>query len=103
MQEAPRKHNDIGGLSAGAIEFGGRESLPWEDRVEALVTLVQHPARGLITPDEMRRRIENAAAEGATFHERAVVALANALLEHGAITGDELASAMEAVARGGRP
>ncbi|MBT3069377.1 nitrile hydratase subunit beta [Rhodomicrobium sp. Az07] len=103
MQEAPRKQNDIGGSPAGAIEFAGHESLPWHDRVEALVTLVQHPARGLFTPDEIRRRIENAAAEGATYHERAVVALANALLERGAITGDELADALDAISKQGRP
>ncbi|KAI96083.1 hypothetical protein T281_02100 [Rhodomicrobium udaipurense JA643] len=103
MQEAPRKQNDIGGSPAGVIEFTGRESLPWQDRVEALLTLVQHPARGLFTPDDMRRRIDNAAAEGATYHERAVVALANALLERGVVTGDQLADALEAVSKQGRP
>ncbi|WP_127076423.1 SH3-like domain-containing protein [Rhodomicrobium lacus] len=103
MQDAPRKQNDIGGLPGGAIEFAGGDSLPWHDRVEALIALLQHPARGLFTPDELRRRIENAAAEGATYHERAVVALAHALLERGAITGDQLADSLATVSNRGRP
>src|SRR3546814_14800557 len=53
-----RRHHDMGGLPAGAVEPGEHDYAPWEKRVDAILRLLADSKRRLITTDELRRGIE---------------------------------------------
>lgn len=93
MSEAGRGVHDLGGLPAGPIDRTQHDHAIWEKRVDALLMLLASPSRRLITVDELRRGIEQlgpGAYEQLGYYERWIASIANALLERGVLTSDEL-------------
>jgi Nitrile hydratase beta subunit len=100
MQEPPLKPHDMGGLPAGGIDPAENEHVLWEKRVDAMMVLLQHPSRALLTTDELRKNIEALGPEaysGMSYYERWISAIAATLLERGIITSEELGRGIEAV------
>jgi len=98
-----RSHHDMGGLPGGKVERTEHEYADWERRVDAMSWLMR--AHG-ITVDERRRHIEQLPPddyERMTYYERWIVSLAQAALQRGLITSEELARKMvEVEQRGSR-
>jgi predicted transcriptional regulator len=96
----PRGHHDMGGLAAGTVERTEHDYALWEKRVDALMALLSHRNRRLLTVDELRRHIESLgpeAYETMSYYERWIHAITQTLLERGVITVDELGRKMELV------
>lgn len=95
-----RAHHDMGGLSAGAVERTEHDYALWEKRVDALMVLLSHRDRQLLTVDELRRNIESLGAEAydeMSYYERWIHAITTTLLQRGVITVDELGRKIEAI------
>ena len=63
----------MGGLPAGAVEPAEHDYALWEKRVDALMALLGHKDRRLITVDELRRNIESLGPEAydtMSYYER---------------------------------
>ena len=72
----------------------------WEKRVDALMMLLQHQSRNLLTTDELRKNIEALGPEAystMSYYERWISAIASTLLERGVITSEELGRRIEEV------
>ena len=98
--ERPRGHHDMGGLPAGAVEPAEHDYVLWEKRVDALMVLLSHKDRRLLTVDELRRNIESLGPEAydkMSYYERWIYAITQTLLQRGVITVDELGRKIEAV------
>lgn len=96
-----RRHHDMGGLPAGAVEPSEHDYAPWEKRVDAILRLLGDPKRRLISTDELRRGIEElgpGAYDEMSYYERWIASIANNLLEKGVITVDELGRRMAEIA-----
>lgn len=92
-----RRHHDMGGEPAGAIEQGEHEHDPWEKKVDAIVRLLL--AKRLMTLDEMRRAIEDlgpGAYDRMSYFERWIAATTNVLLGKRVLEVHELGTAIEA-------
>src|ERR1700704_599816 len=95
-----RSHHDMGGLAAGAVERAEHDYALWEKRVDALMVLLSHKNRRLLTTDELRRNIESLGPESydkMTYYERWIYAITQTLIQRGVITVDELGRRVEAV------
>ena len=98
--EPSRSHHDMGGLAAGAVEPAEHDYALWEKRVDALMMLLSHKDRRLLSVDELRRNIESLGAEAydsMTYYERWIYAITQTLIQRGVITVDELGRKIEAV------
>jgi len=97
-----RRHHDMGGEPAGAIDRHEHDQAPWEKKVDAIVRLLL--AKRLMTLDEMRRGIEDlgpGAYDELSYFERWITATTNVLLAKGVLEVRELGEAIEAAgARG---
>jgi Nitrile hydratase beta subunit len=96
----PRGHHDMGGLPAGAVEPAEHDYALWEKRVDALMVLLSHKDRRLLTVDELRRNIESLGPEAydkMSYYERWIYAITQTLLQRGVITVDELGRKIEAI------
>ncbi len=85
----------MGGLPAGPVERSEHDYALWEKRVDALMVLLSE--RGLLRVDELRRNIEALppdAYDKMSYYERWISAIANTLLQRGAVTTDELGRKM---------
>jgi hypothetical protein len=95
-----RSHHDMGGLPAGRVEPTEHDYALWERRVDAMAVLLQGIKPGskrLVTVDERRRAIEMLppqAYDAMTYYERWVISLAEALIQRGILTTEELARKM---------
>jgi len=95
-------HHDMGGLPAGKVEPTEHDYAEWERRVDAMAVLMG--ARN-ITVDQRRKNIEALPPEDydrMSYYERWVISLAQALLQHGMISTQDLARKMTEVERRGR-
>jgi hypothetical protein len=95
-----RSHHDMGGLAAGPVLPAEHDYALWEKRVDALMMLLSHKDRRLLTVDELRRNIESLGAEAydkMTYYERWIYAITQTLLQRGVITVDELGRKMDAI------
>ena len=93
-----RSHHDMGGLPAGKVERTEHDFAEWERRVDALNMLCR--ARQLYTIDELRKNIEALpprAYDQMAYYEKWVSALAQTLIQRGAITTEELGRKMEEI------
>jgi hypothetical protein len=90
----------MGGLPAGPVDRAEKEHVLWEKRVDAMMMLLQHPSRALLTTDELRKNIEALGPQAyseMSYYERWISAIAATLLERGVITSEELARGIEAI------
>jgi hypothetical protein len=88
-----RGYHDLGGQPAGPIDRSEHQYAPWEKRVHALLVLLSHPSRDLVSTDELRRGIESlgeAEYDRLSYYERWITAITNILLQKGVLTPDEL-------------
>jgi Nitrile hydratase beta subunit len=95
-----RSHHDMGGLPAGPVERTEHDYAFWEKRVDALMRLLSHPDRRLMTVDELRRNIEALGAQAydnMTYYERWMHSIAQTLIQRGVISIDELGRKMAEV------
>ena len=103
-----RSHHDMGGLPAGKVEPTEHDYAEWERRVDAMSVLLQGIKTGtkrLVTVDERRRAIEllpPAEYDAMTYYEKWVISLAEALIQRGILTTEELARKMVEVESRGR-
>jgi hypothetical protein len=100
MKAPPLKPHDMGGLPANEVNSAEKEHALWEKRVDAMMVLLQHPSRGYLTTDELRKNIEGLGPDAYArmgYYERWVTAIANTLLERGVITSEELGRGIDAV------
>ena len=100
LPDPRRSHHDMGGLPAGRVEAAEHDYALWEKRVDALMVLLSHQDRRLLTVDELRRNIESlgpAAYDSMTYYERWIIAVAQTLIQRGVISVDELGRRIEAV------
>src|SRR6266853_6798127 len=96
---SPRGHHDMGGLPAGKVEKTEHDYSEWERRVDALAVLM---GARKVTVDERRKNIEALPPEDydrMSYYERWIVSLAQALLQHGMISTQDLARKMTEVER----
>src|SRR2546430_16504054 len=94
-----RAHHDLGGLPATAVEPAEHDYALWEKRVDALMVLLGHKDRRLITGDELRRNIKSLGPEPyakMSYYDRWIYAIPHARLQRGAITVHELGLKTEA-------
>jgi hypothetical protein len=95
-----RRHHDMGGLSAGAIDRAEHELALWEKKVDATLRLLL--AKRIMTLDELRRGVEELGPgvyDELSYFERWIAAIANVLLEKGVLHVQELGLAMAAAER----
>jgi Nitrile hydratase beta subunit len=93
----------MGGLPAGAIESTEHDYALWEKRVDALMVLLSHRDRRLLSVDELRRNIESLgpdAYDKMSYYERWIYAITQTLLQRGVINVDELGRKIEAIRAG---
>jgi hypothetical protein len=96
-----RGHHDMGGLPAGKVKPTEHDYADWERRVDAMSMLMG--AKG-VTVDERRKNIEMLPPEAydrMTYYERWIASLAQALIQRGFITTEELARKMAEIERRG--
>ena len=96
----PRAHHDMGGLAAGEMARTEHDYALWEKRVDALMVLLSHRDRRLLSVDELRRNIEGLGAEAyeqMSYYERWIHAITQTLLQRGVITVDELGRRIELI------
>ena len=106
----PLGAHPLGAHPVGAHDVGGRDAPPvvkdehahdlWERRVDAMMMLLTHPSRRLLVLDELRRNVEAlgpGAYETMGYYERWCAAIANAMIDRGVVTSDELGRRMAEV------
>jgi hypothetical protein len=97
---ALRRHHDMGGLPAAAVEPQEHDYAPWEKKVDAIMRLLV--AKRRMTVDELRRGIEEigpGAYDAMTYYERWITSITNILLEKGVVSPSELGEAIRAAER----
>ena len=95
-----RGFHDIGGLPAGPVERSEHDFALWEKRVDALMVLLSHPKRALLTVDELRRNIESIGTDAydqMSYYERWIYAVTQTMIQRGVINIDELSRKMAQV------
>lgn len=97
-----RGNHDMGGLTAGTINKNEHNYVLWEKRVDALMMLLSNELE-IITVDQLRKGIEAlppSAYNGMTYYERWIASIANALIDAGVLTTEELGVKMAAIEDG---
>src|SRR3974390_9135 len=100
MKEPPLKPHDIGGLPGASVDTSTHDHVLWEKRVDAMMMLLSHQSRAMLTTDELRKNIEALGPDAyskLSYYERWISAIANTLTERGVVTTEELGRAIETV------
>ena len=85
--------HDLGGAEAGPVDRAEHDANFFEKRVDALMRLLSHPSRRVITTDELRRGVESLDSEdyhGLSYYQRWLISITNLLLEKGLLTQQDL-------------
>ena len=88
-----RGYHDIGGLPGGPIDREEHEPTFWEQRVDALLTLLASRRIGLLDTAELRRGIESLGPEAydrLSYYERWAASIATIIVEKGVLTTDQI-------------
>ena len=83
----------MGGKPGGPIDRSEHAVTLWEQRIDALMTLLADDQRGLIDTAELRRGVESLGADAyhaMSYYERWAASLAAIVVEKGVVTRDEL-------------
>lgn len=92
--------HDVGGRAAGRVVKDEHPHALWEYRVDAMMMLLSHPSRQLLSTDALRRSVESLGPDAYArmgYYERWIAAIANLMLERGVVTSDDLGRKMEEV------
>lgn len=95
--EVARGIHDMGGLPADMVRPTEHDYAPWEKRIDALLVMLSHKDRRLITVDELRRNIEaigSGAYDRMSYYERWMHSITQTLLQRGTLHIDELSRKM---------
>jgi hypothetical protein len=98
--------HDLGGLPAGPVNLDEHERTFFDQRVDAMMRLLAHPAHGYFTVDAMRRAVESLPRDeyfGLGYYERWVRAIRQLVLEKGLISERELERKLAALSEQGDP
>jgi hypothetical protein len=90
---ARRAVHDLGGLPGGAIDRAEHDVTFWEQRIDAMLTLLANHKRRLMDTAELRRGIESLgpdAYESLSYYERWAASIAAIMVEKGVLGQDEL-------------
>jgi hypothetical protein len=93
MTDHQHSHHDLGGQPAGPVERGEHETAFWEKRVDAILTLLTHKDRQIITVDELRRGIESLQPDTydrLSYYERWIASIAAMLVEKDVLRQEEI-------------
>lgn len=93
--------HDMGGQPAGRLHLEEHMPSAFDQRVDAMLRLLAHPARGHFTVDAMRRSIESlppAEYDGLAYYERWLRAVASLAIERGLVDARELEARVAALA-----
>lgn len=88
-----RPPHDLGGLPGGPVDTDEHEATFWEQRVDALMTLLGDNKRKFLDTAELRRGIESLGPEAyssLSYYERWAASIAAIMVEKGVVTQDEL-------------
>lgn len=92
-----RRHHDMGGLDAGAVDQQEAADEPWHKRVKAVVQLLVRNPDSPMNVDELRRGIEDlspADYDRLGYFERWTRSIAAILTEKGVLSKAELDAKM---------
>lgn len=90
--------HDMGGHTAGTVETTGHEASFFEKRVDAMMRLLSHPSRGIVSTDENRRAIESLPNYNELgYYERWINSMKILLIENGVLGEDEIAQRMKEI------
>ena len=95
VPELARGIHDMGGLPGDAIDRHEHATALWEKRLDALYVLLTK--KGIFSVDELRNGVERLGAKAYTelsYYERWTASIAMNLMQHGAVTADELGRRM---------
>ena len=90
---ARRGVHDLGGLPGGPIDRAEHDATFWEQRIDAMLTLLADGKRRLMDTAELRRGIESLgpdAYESLSYYERWAASIAAIMIEKGVVGRDEL-------------
>ena len=93
-----RAHHDLGGLPAGPVDRSEHETVFWEKRIDAIMTLLTGKERRVLCVDELRRGIESLGPEAydkLDYYERWIASIAGTLVEKGVLTQEEIDARIE--------
>ena len=96
----------MGGLPAGAVERAEHDYALWEKRVDALMVLLSHNDRRLLTVDELRRNIESLGPESydtRTYYEGWICTITQTIIQRGVLTVGDLGRTWEGSRERQRP
>jgi hypothetical protein len=85
--------HDLGGLPGGPVDTDEHETTFWEQRVDALMTLLADGKRKYLDTAELRRGIESLGPEAyssLSYYERWAASIAVIVVEKGVVTQEEL-------------
>lgn len=91
--DSKRPPHDLGGLPGGPIDTHEHEPTFWEQRVDALMTLLTDKKRKLLDVAELRRGIEGLGPDAYSslgYYERWAASIASIMVEKGVVTQEEL-------------
>ena len=98
--DTKRPPHDFGGLAGGSIDTDEHDPTFWEQRVDALMTLLGDEKRKLLDTAELRRGIESLGPEAYTslgYYERWAASIAAIAVEKGVVTQEELDRRIEEI------
>jgi hypothetical protein len=93
--------HDVGGLPGGAIDRDEHDPTFWEQRVDALMTLVGRHDPNIFDVAELRRGIETLPSDAyltLSYYERWIASIATILVEKGVVGREELDARIALVA-----
>ncbi len=94
--------HDMGGEPAGPLELEEHTPGEFDQRVDAMLRLLAHPAGGYFTVDAMRRSIESLPPSdyhGLAYYERWLRAVAALAVERGLVDARALEARVAAMAK----
>ena len=84
--------HDMGGDQAGAVNTEVHEASFFEKRVDAMMRLLSHPSRAIVTTDQNRRAIESLPDyNDLSYYERWIKSMRILLVEKGVLEEGEIA------------
>ena len=98
--DTKRPPHDLGGLPGGPIDTHEHDPTFWEQRVDALMTLLGDKKRKLLDTAELRRGIESLGPEAyssLSYYERWAASVAAIAVEKGVVTQEELDRRIEEI------
>lgn len=90
--------HDMGGNQAGEVNTDVHEASFFEKRVDAMMRLLSHPSRAIVTTDQNRRAIESLPDYNElTYYERWIKSMQMLLVEKGILNEQEIAQRMKEI------